>query len=97
MIIVTGAMVARPETFEPLLELCLAHCARSRTEHGCVSHAVSVDAENPLRLVFFEEWSDRGALEVHFRDPEARGFVRDSRSLMSAGTPMRIYEVVDAG
>ena len=92
MIIVTGAMVARPDAFETLLELCLTHVARSRTEPGCLSHAVSIDAENPLRLVFFEEWVSREALEAHFRDPDARGFVRDSRQFLSGGTPMKLYE-----
>ncbi len=92
MIIVTGAIVARPETFEALLEVCLAHCARSRREQGCLSHAVHIDAENPLRLVFHEEWDDRAALDAHFLDPDARGFVRETRELMAGGTPMKIYE-----
>ena len=61
MIIVTGSIVARPEAFEELLSLCLEHVRRSRTEPGCRSHAVHRDAENPLRLVFFEEWDDRAA------------------------------------
>ena len=61
MIIVTGAVTARPESFEALLEASLAHVRRSRTEPGCIGHAVRIDAENPLQLVFFEEWSDRAA------------------------------------
>ena len=92
MIIVTGAMVARPDAFETLLELCLAHVTRSRKEPGCLSHAVYIDPENPLRLVFFEEWVSREALEAHFRDPDARGFIRDSRQFLSGGTPMKLYE-----
>jgi len=39
---------------------------RSRSEPGCISHAVHVDCENPLRLVFFEQWADRAALLAHF-------------------------------
>ena len=92
MIIVTGAMVARPETFEALLEVCLAHSVRSRKEPGCLHHAVHVDAENPLRLVFHEEWADRATLDTHFLDRDARAFVREARELMTGGTPMRIYE-----
>ena len=52
-IIVRGDVTARPESFERLLEAALAHVARSRTEAGCIEHGVAVDAENPLRLVFF--------------------------------------------
>jgi quinol monooxygenase YgiN len=36
-------------------------------EPGCISHAVHVDCENPLRLVFIEQWTDRAALLAHFR------------------------------
>ena len=96
MIIVTGAMVAKTDMFETLLEVCLAHVARSRLEAGCLSHTVHIDAENPMRLVFFEEWRDRAALDAHFRDPDARGFVRDTRPMLASGTPMRIYEAAVA-
>ncbi|MGY3445958.1 putative quinol monooxygenase [Bradyrhizobium sp. USDA 4473] len=60
MIVVTGNITARPETFDEVRRLSLAHVHRSRTEPGCISHAVHVDCENPLRLVFFEQWADRG-------------------------------------
>lgn len=96
MIIFTGAMTAWPETFEALKTLCQAHVARSSREAGCNSHAVHIDVENPLRLVFFEEWTDRAALDVHFRDKEARGFIRAARALMASGTPMKIYEATAA-
>ena len=69
MIIVTGSVTAGPGRFELLLEACLAHVHRSRTEDGCISHAVRIDTENPLRLVFFEEWRDMAALKAHFVTP----------------------------
>ena len=38
------------------------HVRRSRTEPGCLFHAVHRDVEEPLRLVFVERWVDpRGA------------------------------------
>jgi quinol monooxygenase YgiN len=40
---------------------------RSRREQGCVSHFVQIDCENPLRLVFIEQWPDRAALAAHSR------------------------------
>ena len=55
MILVTGSVLARPETFDEILAACLAHVQRSRLEPGCVAHNVHYDAENALRLVFVEE------------------------------------------
>lgn len=69
MIIVTGSVTAKPGSFEALLEACLAHVHRSRREDGCISHAVRVDTEEPMKLVFFEEWRDMAALQAHFVTP----------------------------
>ena len=92
MLIVTGSITARPETFEDLLEAALSHVRRSRTEPGCLSHAVQIDAENPLRLVFFEEWADDAALQVHFRHPGSGAFMQAVRALSATSTRVKIYE-----
>ena len=93
MILVTGSVVAREDTFEELLRLSQEHVRRSRLEAGCVSHAVYRDPEQPLRLFFFEEWADRAALEAHFAVPESGAFVRGVRGLAAAAPEMRVWEV----
>jgi quinol monooxygenase YgiN len=55
MIVVTGSVTARPDSFDEVRKLSLEHVHRSRGEPGCISHAVHADCENPLRLVFFEQ------------------------------------------
>ena len=62
MIVVTGSVVARQDSFDEVRRLSLEHVHRSRQEPGCISHAVHVDCENALRLVFIEQWADRAAL-----------------------------------
>ncbi len=81
MIIVTGSVTARPETFDELRQASLDHVHRSRTEPGCISHSVQVDCENPLRLFFFERWSDMAALKTHFVQPGSGQFMASVRSL----------------
>ena len=92
MIVVTGSVTARPDTFEEVRRLSLEHVHRSRKEPGCLSHAVHVDCENPLRLVFFEQWADRAALLTHFAVPASRDFVRALQPLAAAATTIEIYE-----
>ena len=75
MIIVTGSATARPGNFDEMLAVSLEHVHRSRLEPGCVSHAVYHDVEHPLRVVFFEQWADRAALQAHFEVPESLTFV----------------------
>jgi quinol monooxygenase YgiN len=95
MLIVTGSVTARPDTFEALLEAALAHVARSRLEPGCLRHSVHIDAEDPLRLFFYEEWSDRAALDVHFAQPGSNALMAAVRELSASGTRVRILPILD--
>jgi quinol monooxygenase YgiN len=91
MILVTGSILACAETFDEVLELSLAHVERSRKEPGCVSYAVHVDCQNPLRLFFFEEWADETALRAHFAVPASRQFVKALRDKIVETSGTRIY------
>src|SRR5947209_1328131 len=92
MLIVTGSVRARPETIDQVVSLSLAHTRRSRQEPGCLLHAVHHDAEDALRLVFLEHWSDADALSTHFRVPESGVFVNEVSALAAGDPEMSIYE-----
>ena len=91
MIVVTGSVTTRQDSFNEARRLSLEHVHRSRREQGCISHAVHVDCENPLRLVFIEQWADRAALLTHFAVPDSRHFVRALQPL-AAATTIEIYD-----
>jgi quinol monooxygenase YgiN len=92
MIVVTGSVTARVDSFDEVRRLSLEHVHRSRKEPGCISHAVHVDCENSLRLVFIEQWADRAALSTHFAVPASRNFVRALQPLAAAATTIEIYD-----
>src|SRR6202166_3516933 len=92
MILVTGSVTACQNCLGEVIRLSLEHVHRSRGEPGCISHAVHVDCENPLRLVFFEQWADRAALLAHFAVPASRDFVRSLQSLAAAATTIELYD-----
>ncbi|HEX8998573.1 MAG TPA: putative quinol monooxygenase [Blastocatellia bacterium] len=92
MIIVTGSILVRSDSLEKMLAASLEHVRRSRTEPGCLAHAVHQDAENPLRLVFLEEWTDRASLAAHFAVPASREFVKTIRELAAEPPQMNIYD-----
>lgn len=92
MILVTGSAVARQDTFDEVRRLSLEHVHRSRGEPGCISHAVHIDCENPLKFVFLEQWADRTALLAHFAVPGSREFVRALQSLTCEATTIAIYD-----
>jgi len=92
MIIVIGSILARAHGLDQLIALSLEHVRRSRSEPGCLAHAVHRDVENPLRLVFVEEWSDRAALAAHFAVPGSLSFVAGVRALAAEPPQIRVYE-----
>ena len=79
MIIVTGTIQARADTVEELRRLSL--------EHG-----VAVDANDGLRLVFFERWTDRAALDAHFKVPASGAFVGRAAKLSAQPPAITLYE-----
>ena len=90
LVIITGTILARPESFEELRTLSLEHVRRSRLEPGCLTHNVHIDVENPLRLVFVETWLDRAAVAAHFALRESRYFVKAASPLAAEPTAMQI-------
>src|SRR3979490_2512635 len=92
MIVVTGSVTARQDSFDEVRKLSLEHVHRSRGEPGCISHAVHIDCENPLRLVVVEQRTDPAAPLTHFEVPAARNFLRALQPLAAASTTIEIYD-----
>ena len=92
MIIITGSIVGRPDTIDDLVAASLEHVRRSRLEPGCISHAVHRDVENPLRLVFVEQWADAAAVKAHFAVPASAEFVNAAMALADAPPTLELYD-----
>lgn len=92
MILVTGIATASPATIEEMLRVSTEHVHRSRTEPGCISHHVSIDADDPLTLHFTERWESVEALKTHFRVPESRAMWKRLQELAAHAGAMHIYE-----
>ena len=92
MIIVLGSVVAQDGRITEVLSLSQEHVARSRAEPGCIAHAVHLDTENPLRLVFIEQWTSQAALWGHFKVPESRTFAKALAALAQEAPSIAMYE-----
>jgi quinol monooxygenase YgiN len=92
MIIITGNLLIKEGCMEKALVASQKHVAHSRTEPGCISHAVFQDPENPLRLFFFEQWEDQAAIDTHFALPSSQRFVTSVTTLVSAAPNLHIFK-----
>ena len=93
MVIVTGTVHARVDAFAELLVLCREHATRSRAEPGCLEHGVAVDADDPLRLIFFERWADRAAIDAHMKLAASREFGKRLMALVDRPPTLDLYDV----
>ena len=92
MIIVTGTLHARPDTLAEVLALSREHVLRSRAEPGCLEHGVAIDADDPLRLVFFERWADARAIGTHLKLPASRGFGKAVAGLVDQPPTLAMFD-----
>jgi len=95
LILVIADIRAMSQSLEEVLRHSQDHVARSRTEPGCLAHAVHRDTEDPLRLVFVERWESREALAAHFAVPGSNQFITAIQSLIAEPPSLRIYEAED--
>jgi len=92
MIVVAGYVIASEASRAEMLRISLEHVHRSRAEPGCIEHGVYADAENPLKLHFYERWADLAAIKAHFAVPQSRAFARQLRALAADPGQMHVYE-----
>ena len=95
MILVTGTVTASAGTIAEMLRVSTEHVHRSRQEPGCISHHVSIDADDPLTLHFTERWESVEALKTHFRVPESRAMWKRLQELAAHPGAMHLYEAVE--
>ena len=91
MIIITGDLLIKEGHMSQAMQASQKHVAHSRTEPGCISHAVYQDPENVLRLFFYEQWADQSAIDAHFALPSSQAFVAEVRALVSAPPNLHIF------
>jgi quinol monooxygenase YgiN len=92
MIVIAGYVIASQENRAEMLRIALEHVHRSRMEEGCLEHGVYADAENPLKLHFFERWADEAVVRKHFAVPESRAFVKQLRALAAEAGEMCVLK-----
>ena len=92
MLIVTGSISARADTVDALRTLSLEHVARSRAEPGCLEHGVALDANDGLRLVFFERWEDRAGFDANLRVPASLRFAAEVAELAARPPTLAVYD-----
>lgn len=89
MYTIIGTVTARPETREELASLLMALVAPTRAEAGCINYDFHVDAADPCVFVFYENWTDRAALDAHLAMPHLQPLVSQLDRLLACPVEIR--------
>ena len=89
MYTIIGTLTARPETREELASLLMALVAPTRAEAGCINYDFHVDAADPCVFVFYENWTDRAALDAHLAMPHLQPLVSQLDRLLAFPVDIR--------
>jgi quinol monooxygenase YgiN len=65
LILIAGVLKYPPGALETLKDEMRKVVEATRTEDGCINYDFAVDVSDPTRLIIFERWRDRKALESH--------------------------------
>jgi quinol monooxygenase YgiN len=96
MYTILGTVTARPETRDELLALLHAQIAPTRAEAGCIDYDLHVDAADPCVFVFYENWTDRAALEAHLAMPHLRPLLSQMDRLLACPVEIRPLTLLSA-
>lgn len=89
MYTIIGTLTARTETREELASLLMALVAPTRAEAGCINYDFHVDAADPCVFVFYENWTDRAALDAHLAMPHLQPLVSQLDRLLACPVELR--------
>ena len=89
MYTIIGTVTARPETREELASLLMAQVAPTRAEAGCINYDFHVDAADPCVFVFYENWTDRAALDAHLTMPHLQPLFSQLDRLLACPVDIR--------
>ncbi len=89
MYTIIGTVTARPETREELEGLLQAQVAPTRAEPGCINYDLHMDEAHPCVFVFYENWTDRAALDAHLAAPHLRPLMSQIDRLLTGPVDIR--------
>ncbi|WMS43778.1 putative quinol monooxygenase [Acuticoccus sp. MNP-M23] len=86
---IIGTVVAKPEMQAELKAILGALVAPTRAETGCINYDFHVDAADPCVFVFYENWTNRQALDEHLAKPHLKPLLDRQAELLARPVEIR--------
>lgn len=88
---ITGTIYGRPEKREELIALLRSFMAPTRAEAGCVEYQFHECKDEPNTFMFYENWVNQEALDLHLGMPHIRPIFERQAELLASPPVLRHY------
>ena len=93
MIVIAAKCIGKPERKADLLRLVATVAQPSRAEAGCITYNFYEQQPPASEFLFFEEWADQAAIDLHVKTPHFQEFMKQLPELAQGPLKIRIYEI----
>jgi quinol monooxygenase YgiN len=90
----TATLHARPEKRAELVKLLESFVPRSRAEPGCLEYHFHVSDDDPNVFYFYENWTDRNALNVHLNLPYQEEWFGQHDAFLTKKAELRYFTML---
>jgi len=92
MILVVAEAVVKKGCAEQFIKAAEPCIAGTRKEAENISYDLMVDASNPHRFVFVEQWMEKESLDQHVRREHFRAFGAAIKNLLASELVIHVYD-----
>jgi quinol monooxygenase YgiN len=96
MHIIVARIKVKPDCLAEFLVASRAIIEGTRAEPGCIFYALHQDVHEPESFLFYEEWQDRSAIDLHFAEAHFLAFGQQIADLIEEPPQVTIHTVAQS-
>ena len=89
--VTTARMVVKPEAASRFVELAKDLIISTHKETGCEIYKLYQEVGNTSSFIFYEEYKDEAALDVHFKSAYLKSFLDSIQTLLAEEVQLKVY------
>ncbi|MBB3454963.1 quinol monooxygenase YgiN [Rhizobium sp. BK313] len=91
---VIAHLVARPDKIQDTKEFLMSLIERTRSEAGCVDYHLHQSQEDPANFAFYENWTNRAALDEHMETPYLKELIARKNEFFKVDPDIRMLTMI---
>lgn len=94
MLTVVAKVRAKPGCEDEVLGELMKLVSETRKENGCLNYDLHRSQTEPAVFMFYENWTDRAALDAHAASSHMKAWGRKQPDLLAHGVEINLFDMV---